>query len=55
MANVTTLREQYTNEIINFYGDLYDREYVEGLNDKNFALLYAKYEDAKAMALWEML
>lgn len=50
-----TLREKYTNEIINFYGDLYTREYLEGLNEKNFNLIYERYEDAKAEALWATL
>ena len=55
MQTTATLREKYTNDMLKFYGDLYTREYLEGLNEKNFALLYAKYEDAKAMALWDML
>lgn len=50
-----TIREKYTAEILAFYGDMYTREYLEGLNERNFNLLYEKYEDAKAEALWATL
>ena len=50
-----TIRAKQTAEIINFYGDLYTEEFLNGLNDRNFRLIYAKYEDAMAMKLWAEL
>lgn len=49
------IREKYTAEILEFYGELYDREYLDGLTDRNFNLIYEKYEDAKAERLWATL